>query len=100
MASQPLTIAVPCNGEIQWLMCPGCGSSDFHPVRVEVKPSNSPLVQGIDLRLGQVETSAAPTDDHAPAVRTTMGCIHCGAGLTLQITGGPPGTGITCVIDG
>jgi hypothetical protein len=100
MTSQPLTISLPCNGEINWLMCPGCGSSDFQPVRVEIKPWNSPLVQGIDLVLGKVETSAAPADDHAPAVRTTMGCTHCGAGLTLQITGGAPGTGMACSIDG
>jgi hypothetical protein len=99
MASQPLTIPVSCNGAIHWLTCPGCGSSDFQPVRVEIRPWNSPLVQGIDLLLGTVETSAAPTDDHAPAVATTMGCIHCGTGLTLQLTGGAEGTGIACTTD-
>jgi hypothetical protein len=95
-----LTIQVSVNGEVRWLTCPGCGSPDFQPVSVDIKPWNSPLVQGIDLLLGHVETYAAPTDDHAPAVRTTMGCIHCGAGVTLQITGGPGGTGIACSMDG
>jgi hypothetical protein len=80
-------------------MCPGCGRSDFQPVWVEIKSGNSSLVQGIDLLLGTVETSAAPTADHAPTVSTTMGCTHCGAGLTLQITGGAPGTGIACALD-
>ena len=99
-ASQPLTIPLSCNGAIHWLTCPDCGSSDFQPVRVEIKPWNSPLAQGIDLLLGKMETYAAPTDDHAPAVTTTMGCIHCGASLTLQITGGPRGTGIAGSTDG
>jgi hypothetical protein len=100
MASRPLTVRVSFNGEIRWLTCPACGSPDFQPVRVEIRPWNSPLVQGIDLLLGQGETSAAPTDDHVSAVRTTMGCLHCGAGVTLQITGGPGGTGIAGSMDG
>ncbi len=41
------------------------------------------------------ETLAARTADGSPEVQVTMGCIHCGAGLTLHITGGPGGTGLS-----
>jgi hypothetical protein len=81
-------------GDISWLECPGCGSSDFQPVGVDIKPWNSPIVQGIDLLLGKTEMGAAPTTDRAPEVTVTMGCLQCGAGLGLRITGGPGGTGI------
>jgi hypothetical protein len=57
--------------------------------------SSGPFSHGSLPYLGKVETSAAPTDDHAPAVSTTMGCIQCGTGVALQITGGEEGTGIT-----
>jgi hypothetical protein len=89
-----MTIQLSCNGAVHWLACPGCGSPDFQPVGVDVKPWNSPLVQDIDLLLGKTETLAARTADGSPEVQVTMGCIHCGAGLTLHIMGGPGGTGI------
>jgi hypothetical protein len=99
MASRPLTIQLSLNGDVSWLECPGCGSSDFQPVGVDVKPWNTPLVQGIDLLLGDVETHAASTADGSPTIDVTMGCLQCGAGLALHIMGGPGGTGIALSTD-
>jgi hypothetical protein len=94
MTSRPSTINISFDGDTSWLECPGCGSSDFQPVGVDVKSWNSPLVQGIDLLLGKSETQAAKTADGSPEVAVTMGCLQCGAGLALHITGGPGGTGL------
>jgi hypothetical protein len=75
MASQSLMIPLSCTGAIHWLTCPGCGSSDFQPVRVEIKPRNSPLVQGIDLLLGKRYGNDSPEN----------GPLWCNSGFSCGI---------------